>query len=118
MNWQEYEDLLRAEVEEAKAYYEGTKRALDAFLNNNDRHHRKYLDQEASTIAVQVRKAVNQFNPGKIFGIEDVFIAMDDLERDFGKTKCSISNTLSRMIREGKLEKPTRKTFRRVAKEE
>ena len=80
MKPEDFEALLRAEVEDAKSHYERVKAALETYLLN-DRSNTKQVDPTSERpvpIAVHVRRVVSQMDEDKIFGIEDVFHLMDD----------------------------------------
>lgn len=116
MNSEEFEALLRAEVEEARSHYERAKRALEAYLGESsapDMRRTKFPDQQPSSIAVEVRKIVSQFEPGHIFTAEDLFIEMDNENLVYSKARPSISAALSRLVEEKKLEKTTRRSFKK-----
>lgn len=118
MNSEEFEALLRAEVEEARSHYERAKRALEAYLGESkveDMRRTRYPDQQPSSISVAVRKVVSHcFEQGHIFTAEDVFNEMDNENLAYSKARPSISTTLSRMVDEGKLEKATRRSFKKL----
>lgn len=121
MNSQEFEALLRAEVEEAKAHYENAKRALEAYLGNVNIEGPKrssFPDRQPTSVAVAVRKVVPRFDPRSVFTAEDVFAEMDMENMSYEKARSSISSTLTRLVSEGRLEKVNRRSFRRAVQAE
>jgi hypothetical protein len=117
MNSKEFEALLRAEVEEAKAHYESAQRALEAYLGNANEDdglpkRRNFPDRQPTSVAVAVRKIIPQFTDDVIFTAEDVFGAMG-MVTGYEKMRSSISSTLTRLVNEGRIEKVNRRCFRK-----
>ena len=111
-------------IQDTRDHYESTKRALDAYLavvnnpNPNMPKRGRYPDEQPTSIAVAVRKAVLLFDPRRIFTAEDVFAEISNDNADYTKSRSSISATLSKLVAEGRIEKMTRRGFRRIVQAE
>lgn len=116
MNSQEFEALLRAEVEEAKAHYESAKRALEAYLGNANMEGAKrnnFPDRQPTSVAVAVRRAIARYPVFRDFTAEDIFKKMDMENTSYEKCRSTISSTLTRLVSEGKILKVNRRTFQK-----
>lgn len=120
----EFESLLRAQVDEAKSEYERVKRALAAYLGlRNSGSKRRSIpgyQHKTPSIAITVRKIVHNFEAGHIFTAEDVFNQMisDGFDTAYSKARPSISTTLSRMVDEERIKKINLRSFKKLKMEE
>ena len=121
MRSEEFEALLKAELDEAKMHYERAKAAYAAYTasqnpENKMRRLAPYPDRKASSVHVAVRMCISQLNAGDEFAAKDIFEQMDeagliDAKITYEQARSSISYTLARLVEEGSLQKKSWRIF-------